>query len=111
MARPSTTVALSDAERRARARDKVRRAANTGKGPFETFSEADLDWAFADCKPELDELERRAEAERLRRQEREESAGRGRELREMTEQIIREQDAERWAAAKQEARRRLGWDE
>lgn len=98
----------SDEELRSRYRDKIVAAAKQGTPLTTQTTPEDLASAFT--PDEIEALERLVENAQLDRREREVRIEARRDIRRMAEQIIREQDAERWQKAEAEARERLGID-
>jgi hypothetical protein len=101
-----------DAEDRRRARERVEREARRGVSP-RAWSESDLKWAFGHkLKAEITRLEAVAAEAAGAKAEAHQRAKERERVRELAEQIIREQDAAakvaRLEAAEREARRRLG---
>jgi hypothetical protein len=76
--------------------------------PRADYPADDLTWAFEGRDDELVALEELAVSVRERREQAKEAIAASRELQEMTDAVLREQDAERRTKAEAEAKRRLG---
>lgn len=112
MGKPATTVQLTEAELRARAREKVAGAArNAGESPRARYSDEDLAWAFKGREHEIDELEQAAEQVREDRKRRTALVADSRRLSRETDRVLAEWAAQRRRDAEAEARRRLGLQE
>lgn len=97
--------------KRARARERVARAVRRGVDPHTRFEESDLAWAFRGHEEELAELEAQVEDAIAARTEKHRQKAERDDLREVTEQVLREWDdrerRERREKAEAEARKRL----
>lgn len=93
---------------RAVSRDRVLRAARAGRPPREAFDEETLQWAFERHEDGLQHCEEVAAEVIARRQDQQERNVRGREVKHLAEQILRQWENDKRAAAMDEARRRLG---
>lgn len=97
---------------RASARERVAEKARAGRAPDDNFPLADLEWAFRDHEAELEAHRIVAADVAASRAARRDEVRQGREVRAMTETVLREWDeqaqAERRAAATAEAVKRLG---
>jgi hypothetical protein len=104
----------TEAEHRARAREKVASAARRGED-LAFFPADDLAWAFKGHEGELAELEQLATRAREANETAKREAERSRELRRVTERIegemIETEKRERRERATAEAKRRLGWED
>lgn len=105
---PSRSRETSEAEKVAHAREQVRAEASRGINPHTVFPADDLAWAFEDAAHELEALVEEAERVQAQRARAEQAANETRKVRDLTDKILIEWDADRRRDAEVEARRRLG---